>query len=195
MILSQTTQKLISSYETWHQSIQPKERVAKIHVDEVASKVAAFYEKIRGIIDWKEEHLLKKGAIERMLKRKFFSGIDLTNGNFDSSSVAESLILELIRGGHFPNDQIEESKINEVQKIIDKYVFILNNLPQEEKRIQFYSWFSSIAACEIEEILSPSLKERALIDYMFEIMKERIKLNEGILVKKGIREEDKNIQT
>lgn len=194
MVLSQETQKLISCYEVWHQSLQPKDKTAKIHVDEVASKVAAFYEKIRGIIDWKEEHLLKKGAIERMLKRKFFSGIDLTNGNFDNNSASESLILELIRGGHFPNDQIEESKIKEVQKIIDKYIFILNNLPEEEKRIQFYSWFSSIAACEIEEILSPSLKERALINYMFQIMKQRIKLNQGILAKKSIKEEDKNIQ-
>jgi len=191
--LSQSTQKLISRYR---ESLQPGKRTTTIHVDEVASKVAAFYEKIRGIIDWKEEHLLKKGAIERMLKRRIFSGIDLTKGNISANSIAESLVLELIRGGHFPNDKIEESKIKDVQKTIDKYVFILNNAPSQQKKskIQLCSWLSSIAACEIEEILSPSLKERALIDYMFELMKERIRLNEGIFLKGGVEKEEKNIQ-
>jgi len=181
--LSQPTQKLISRYQQWHQSLQPKEEIPTIHVDEVASKVAAFYEKIRGIIDWKEEHLLKRRAIERILKRRLFSQMDLTNGNFSPQIlIAEPLVLELIRGGHFPNDKIEESKIEEVQKSIDKYISVLNkaNLRPSRRtgkksKIQLYSWLSAIAACEIEEILSPSIKERALIDYMFEQMKERIK--------------------
>lgn len=194
--LSQSTQELIGRYQAWYQSLQPKEGVSTIHVDEVASRVAAFYEKIRGIIDWKEEHLLKKGAIERILKRRFFSGVDLANGNFSGNKIAEPLVLELIRGGHFPNDKIEESKIREVQKTIDKYVFILNNAPTQPKKskIQLYNWLSSIAACEIEEILAPSLRERALIDFMFKLMRERIKLNEGILVRRGMKEEEKNIQ-
>lgn len=178
--LSQATEKLISRYQQWFQSLQPKEGVATIYVDEVASRVAAFYEKIRGIIDWKEEHLFKRGAIERILKRRLFSQLDLSNGNFAESSIAEPLVLELIRGGHFPNDKIEESKIKEVQRAIDKYVFILNQVPSDSKKskIQLYGWLSGIAACEIEEILSPSLKERALISYMFELMKEGIKLNQ-----------------
>lgn len=194
--LSQPTQKLISRYRSWYQSLQPKEGAATIHVDEVASKVAAFYEKIRGIIDWKEEHLLKRRAIERILKRRLFSQLDLANGNFSKNLIAEPLVLELIRGGHFPNDKIEESKINEVQRTIDKYVFILNQATsgQKKSKFQLYSWLSSIAACEIEEILSPSLKERALINYMFELMRERIRVNEGILKVRGMSEREENVQ-
>ena len=110
--VSDLTQKLISKYDQWHKSQEPKKNVATIHVDEVASKVAAFYEKIRGIIDWKEEHLLKRRAIERILKRRLFSKLDLSNGNiFEDPNIAEPLVLELIRGGHFPNDKIPESKI------------------------------------------------------------------------------------
>ena len=187
--LSQSTQKLIQQYQLWHQSLQP-EQGTTIHVDEVASRVAAFYEKIRGIIDWKEEHLLKRGAIERMLKRKLFSKINLIEGDFSGLS-AESLVLELIRGGHFPNDEIEELKIEEVQKTIDKYIFVLNNAPASQDgsgKIQLCNWLSSIAACEIEETLSSSLRERALIDYMFEIIKERISFS------KNITEETKEAQ-
>jgi len=190
--VSESTQKLISRYQNWHQSLQPKEGITTIHVDEVASRVAAFYEKIRGIIDWKEEHLLKRGAIERILKRRIFSKL-LSEGVISSSVIAEPLVLELIRGGHLPNDQVPESRINEVQKIIDKYVFIVNNTSyyRKKSRIQLYSWISGIAACEIEEILSPAIKERALISYMFEIINQKIELDQKI----KITEQEKNNQT
>ena len=192
--LSQPTQKLIQQYQFWHESLQPKEGMPTIHVDEVASKVAAFYEKIRGIIDWKEEHLLKRRAIERILKRRLFSKLDLSNGNiFEDPNIAEPLVLELIRGGHFPNDKIPELKIQEVQKAINKYVFVLNQAKSGPKKskLQLYSWISQIAACEIEEILSSSIKERALIDYMFQVINQRIKLNE----KAKLNENEKNTQT
>jgi len=194
--LSQSTQKLIEQYQVWYRSLQPNKEISTIHVDEVASKVAAFYEKIRGIIDWKEEHLLKRGAIERILKRKFLIQMDIGSENPPKKLFAESLVLELIRGGHFPNDTIEEFKINEVQTAINKYIFILRHpvLEQKNSKLQLYSWISGIAACEIEEILSPSLKERSLIMYMFESMKDSIKLNEGIIKINAVGEKEKNIQ-
>jgi hypothetical protein len=190
--ISETTQKLISRYQKWQESLEPKQGIATIHVDEVASRVAAFYEKIRGIIDWKEEHLLKRRAIERILKRRLFSKL-LSEGTISENSIAEPMVLELIRGGHFPNDKIEETKIEQVQKAVDKYIFIVNNTNYDQKKskIQLYSWLSAIAACEIEEILSPSIRERALISYMFEIMSQRIETNEKI----KISEEEKNTQT
>jgi len=184
--LSEPTKVLINNFEKWRSSLQPKENAPTIHVDEVASKVAAFYEKIRGIIDWKEEHLLKRRAIERILKRKIL---------MEENNIAESLVLELIRGGHFPNDRIEEEKITRVEKTIKKYIFILNNARVEEKKIHLYTWLSEIAACEIEEILSPSLRERALINYMFETLKQRIQLTERILKIKRVSDKEKNTQT
>ena len=38
--ISQQTQKLLQRYQTWYQSLQKKEGVPVLHVDEVASKVA-----------------------------------------------------------------------------------------------------------------------------------------------------------
>lgn len=168
--LSQNTQKLIQKYQVWYSQLQPEEGIATIHVDEVASKVAAFYEKIRGVVDWREEHLMRRAAIERMLKRRLLL-------SKDAEEIAQSSVLELIRGGHFPNDRIEESKTEEVRKIIDKYVFVLDNSPQpptEKIKAQLYDWLLSIAACEIEETLAPPKRETALIEYMAELMEERI---------------------
>ena len=188
--VSQSTQKLIQRYRSWKESLKKKEGVSTIHVDEVASKVAAFYEKIRGIVDWKEEHLMKRGAIERSLKRRLLI-------SKEGKAIAEPLVLELIRGGHFPNDHIEESKIGEVEKILNKYIYILDKSPDshsEKIKLQLYNWILGIAACEIEETLSSSGRERALIDYMMESMREKIKIKEGIIVVGGMSEETKNTQ-
>ncbi len=193
--LSEATQRLITKYNLWQQSQKPKEGVSTIHVDEVASRVAAFYEHIRTIVDWKEEHLMRRSAIIRKLKRRFLS-LELNNYS-EEEDIAEPLILELIRGGHFPNDNIEESKISDVKKIIDKYIFILKNSPENKKGkagLQFYNWLLEIAACEIEETLSPYTRETALINYMFDLMKEKILVKEDIFKRELLREEDKDIQ-
>lgn len=170
--LSQSTQKLVQRYQEWHQSLQQKEEATTIHVDEVAARVAAFYEKIRGVVDWREEHLMRRVAIERILKRRLFL-------NNSGEEIAAPLVLELIRGGHCPNDRIEESKIEEVKKLLDKYIFIIENSPSppiNETKFQLEDRILNIAACEIEEVLCPSLREMAQIEYMAEEMREKIEI-------------------
>lgn len=193
--LSDLTKKLIRQYSLAQEQESLKSGKTTIHVDEVALKVAAFYEQIRTIVDWKEEHLMRRAAIIRKLKRRFF---DLELNNFsDIENVAESLVLELIRGGHFPNDKIEETKISDVQGILDKYIFILKNNPENKAGkagLNFYNWLIEVAACEIEETLAPSIKEMALIDYMFESMKQKIKISDQIYKSGLLKREDTSIQ-
>jgi len=183
--ISQQTQNLIGQYKAWYGSLQKTEGSPTIHVDEVASQVAALYEKIRGIIDWREEHLLRRGAIERILKRRLFLRVG-------QKIEARPFVLELIRAGHFPNDKVEEFKIEMVQEALDKYIFIIEKSPQpknEKNKIQLQNWLSCVAACEVEEILDPPRKERILIDYMAGIMKDKI------VLKNNLTEEEKSIQT
>src|SRR5437763_1669337 len=100
--LSPQAQRLLQRYREWYQSLQNKE-TATLHTDETASKIAALYEKTRELLDWKEEHLLRRAAIWRILKRKLL----LSNGQ---KIIAEPFVLELIRAGHFPNDGVAELK-------------------------------------------------------------------------------------
>ena len=191
--LSQETKDLASKYLLWQKSLKSKD-TPTIHVDEVASKVAGFYEKIRTIIDWKEEHLMKRAAIIRKLKRRF---LDLELNNFTTEHIAEPLIMELIRGGYFPNDKIEESKIGDVQKIIEKYVFILKHSPENKKGkagLQFYNNLLEIAACEIEETLDPAIREMSLIEYMFNMMRERIKVSDAVYERNLLKKEETDLQ-
>ncbi len=189
--LSKPTQRLIDQYHEWYWLSQPKEGAVTIHVDEVASKVAAFYERIREIVDWKEEHLMRRMAIERILKRRLFINTGVKK--------AEPFILELIRGGHFPNDRIEKTKIEEVQYVIDKYAYILENNPpppKDKTKAQLYNKILGIAACEIEETLDPAsyLKANSLIEYMEATIREKIVIGEEALTRVGMSEREKDIQ-
>jgi hypothetical protein len=192
--ISQSIQELVSKYKLWQDSLRKKEGVPLISVDEIASKVAVFYEKIRMVLDWREEHLIRRNAIERVLKRKTF----LYHKIPDSSNVAESLVLELVRGGYFPNNKIEESKIEEVKKALEKYTLFLEKSLKElndKQQIELYDWLMDIASCEIEEILDPPIREKALIDYMTKVMTERIEISQNSYLFKKIDLKEKYIQT
>src|SRR3989338_10071170 len=111
MELSKNVKNLIEQHKLWRQDIEPKSGDANISVDEVAARVASFYEKIRGVVDWREEHLLRKTAIERILKRRVFT-------KTPGEDFAEPFLEELVRGGHFPNESIPKRKIPEIQQIV-----------------------------------------------------------------------------
>lgn len=184
-VLSPPINAFIKEYQE-ELSLSRKSEAATIHVDEIASKIARIYEKIRKVLDWKEENVLRRSAILRILKRFFISkisGITLTLTT-DINQVAESLTLQLIRGGHLPNDEIAVQKIDLVAQALKKYLYILENAPFNEtnakfvfkKRINFYGWLLEVASCEIEDILARPIKENALIKAMTVAMSERIKI-------------------
>jgi hypothetical protein len=173
-MISHNTQKFLQKFQDYF-TTKPSGKESKIHVDYIASRVASFYEKIRSIVDYQEEHLLRKNAIERMLKRRLII-------KKDGKNIAKPLIYELIRAGHFPNDIIPERKIEEVNTIIDKYILILNNLPalKKNEKEELSNWITGLASCEIEEKLAPPTEDEILAEYMYEIMEERILLKDNV---------------
>lgn len=197
-IISPHITNLLQKYQ---ENLKPSatKEVNRIHVDEIASKVAYLYERIIKIIDWKEENLLRRNAIERFLKRNLIAELSKVNFIFKTNvkEISEPLVKELIRGGHLPNDEISQEKVPAVQKIIEKYLYIIKNAPFSnssfilKKKVNFYNWILEIAACEIEEILSPPPKENDLMETMTLLMAERIRLEP----ENSLSEEEKILQT
>ncbi len=169
--LTKPTEKLIQAFE--RKKEDKKENASpKIKVNRTVSKLAFLYEKIRNVIDYKEEHLLRKNAIKRVLKRR------LTNQS-SAQKISEPMIFELIRGGYLENEIVSENKISKVEKIINKYILLLNSYhnksekPENEKK-DYMDWILGIAACEIEEIFASRVKDEAMADFMYEVMSENI---------------------
>ncbi|MFH0928325.1 MAG: hypothetical protein V1821_02510 [bacterium] len=126
-----------------------------IHVSEAISTAASFYERVRNLVDFRAEHLLRKAAIHRILKRRV-----LFMGQRDG--LAESLVRELIRARHLPNDRVPESRITEVEQILNKYLALIDLL--NEGRLALHpetNWLIEMGAVEIEEVFSPHFIEHA----------------------------------
>jgi len=184
--MSNHLQKLIEQAKRWKQFFEIRPGVLTIQADEIVGKVISFYERVRRILDWREQHLVRRNALERILKRRFF-----LKNNVD----AEEFILEVIQAGYFPNNQIPRSKTQEVKRIFEKYFYILSHAqpPKSKNRGQFYHLILDIASCEIESTLDPAsyFKNDSLIEFMESFIKERILIGKKILGQGLLTEEEK----
>lgn len=161
--------ELIKRYRAYLEERKPREGVAKIHVDEIAAKVAGFYERIRSVIEYREEHILRKNFIDRVLRRRLF--LKDINPN-----IAEPLIKEIIRGGRLPNDAVPETKTKDVERIIENYIVLRNRLKllKRRKRESVAEWLMKITTSAVEECLFPPLKDNMMADTMFWSLRERL---------------------
>jgi len=159
--------------------------VSPLEVDEFASKIAKVYEKVRRIIDWKEENIIRRTAIERILKRTLLSELSgLGQSSLDADKLTEPLVLEMMRSGYFAPGRVSKNKIPLAKNSLTKYIYILNNSPLAQRnnslkikeRVNFFNWILEIAACEIEEILEPAFKENALINFMTTTLYQRARV-------------------
>src|SRR3989339_1310893 len=80
----------------------------KIKVSDLVSKMAFYYEKIRNTVDYKEEHLLRKNAIERILRRQIVIEGVISLKGLNSREIAQELLTELIRAAYLKNNTVEE---------------------------------------------------------------------------------------
>jgi len=162
-----------------------KKPMTPIHVDEIASHIAKFYEQIRKVIDWKEDNVLRRSAIERSLKRTLFPKLTgvTTRPDIDSYRVAYSVTADLIRGGHLLNDEVPQEHVDLVQAVLDKYLYVLKHakFPTSEliplkRKINFTYFIIELAAVDIEDILTNPVKERVLLEAMTQTLNSRIRI-------------------
>ena len=150
-----------------------------IEIEEMGENIALLYEKIRNLIEYKDDHLIKRNAIERILKRNLL--IELRRGDF-----ADQFLEELALSGYLEKEKIREELKTKIRKVLAKYQKATRLVSGYETK----KWLVSIASCEIEEILFPNPTRFALVRAMYETVKNRIKIKEP----DNIKESEKNIQ-
>lgn len=164
----------------------------KIKVSELISRLAFFYEKIRNAVDYDEDHLLRKNAIARILRRQVV--IEGVIKDVDSSGLSAHLLTELIRGGYLPNNEIPENKIDEVAILLEKYIRLKDqvlarinaslNLKTDigaakrllQEKNNTIKWLLNMAACEIEENLAPGRVKQMIVNNLFDVLTRDIVL-------------------
>ena len=166
--------------------------IPRIKVSTLISRLAFFYEKIRNAVDYDEEHLLRKNAILRILRRQIV--IEGAVKESDSPKIAEHLLVELIRGSYLPNNQIPETKIMEVAVMLEKYISLKNQMSVKINaelnfkvdinkakdliniKNKLTHWLLTLAACEIEENLAPNKVKQIIVTNLFATLSKNIKL-------------------
>lgn len=191
--LNESAKKLFQViYSEQNKKEEIDDDIPKIQVSSLVSRVAFFYEKIRNAVDYEEEHLVRKNAIARILRRQVM--IEGVIKDIKSEEITEHLLDELIRGSYLPNNTIPETKIKEIAIILEKYVRLRNYLVLNmssslnfktdinkakdllNERNRLVHWLLDLAACEIEENLAPNLVKQMIVNNLFDVLSKNIKL-------------------
>jgi hypothetical protein len=181
-------------YHEQHKEEKDEDEVPKIKVSELISKMSFYYEKIRNAVDYKEEYLLRKNAIARILKRQLVIEGAITAQVSRSHDIAKHLLIELIRAAYLPNNKLPETKIDEIGKVIEKYVLLRRyslDYGKENNKMtgDLTKWIITMAACDIEERLGRNKVEQVVISDLYDNLSKNIQLREDSEYK-----EDREIQ-
>jgi hypothetical protein len=176
-----------------HQTENQSDESPKITVSELVSKVAFFYEKLRNAIDYDEDHLLRKNAIIRIMRRQVM--IEGVLKGASAEELSKHLLVELIRGAYLPNGKVPATKIGEIAIMLEKYLVlkskIMAKIDEEiglrkditkadqmiKRKNAAISWIMSLAACEIEESLGQNQVKQAVVVNMFNWLRKHVEFS------------------
>src|SRR5438105_2428238 len=85
-----------------------------LEVNRIIAKAASFYEKVRYLIDYREEHTIRRAALERILKRRVFIELQAESGAV--------LLQELVDGTYITKEEATEEAAKDIDAIIRKFL-------------------------------------------------------------------------
>ncbi len=138
------------------------------NVSRAVSAFAVLFEKVRNAVEFRAEHLIRRAAIERILKRRV-----LLNGA--AGSIAENLITELLWAKYIDSSFVDEAKISEITLIIDKYLVIKQAISAGHADIP-WDYVLGVASSEIDEAIIPAKKRQALLYFFYQANRSKISL-------------------
>ncbi len=137
---------------------------SRIHVHAAVSRFAILYEQIRNAVDYKDDHLLRRSAIKRILNRQLIL-------EHDPTAIATGLVRELIGAGYLPNNELPESLIDDTAIRVKKYLIIARIRVGSESH---FEWLRNLLAVELEEIFVDATRDKALVTFLYERLADRI---------------------
>jgi hypothetical protein len=153
-----------------------------IKVSDTVSVAVSVYETIRNTLEYDEEHLLRRNAIRRILKRRL--------SEVDSKKNSSKLLRELIWSKYLPNNKVPLKMIDTVANIFEKYHQMFLSLDENSKQDkEHYEWLLDVLSSEIETVLGPPCVDEALASYAYQALKKRVTWSTNT-----IKEADQDLQ-
>src|SRR3989338_2528465 len=148
-----------------------------LSVSQTVSFFAILYEKIRNAVEFREEHLIRRAAIERILSRRLAL-------NPNGQTEAENLIRELMWARYIPPDSVTLTEIDHYQEIINRFLELKQRVLSGRNftiRQKYAEYIIDFMTCELEEELDPdkTQKKAIFLHYFYQVQKNKIDI-EGL---------------
>ncbi len=152
-------------------------------VNPLVAELASWYEKFRNSIEYRDEEVILRASIERILKRRLALG-----GNGETT--AKHLLQELVWARYLPEAILTEESIKKIEKIIDFYLEVKSGVVKSHgmKEAKIRPLMFQLLSAEIEGEINPNEVEDALSNFIFYILEKNIESTPE-------HEEQKNVQT
>ncbi len=165
--LSNAAQVLIREYDKSYATVYEK----TISVNPVVAEVATWYEKFRTAMDYREDEVILRAAIERILKRRLLLG-----GN--GKTTAEPLVRELVWARYFPDSSVPEAIIEKVENAIDLYLELEGQIDRKHRlnKTLVNEWIVQLVSAEIEHILKDNREKDLLSNFIYKLFKDKVEI-------------------
>ena len=167
--------KVVAGQQFGRNSSEPR-----VEVNESLGILAFAYEKLRNSVEYREDQVLLRGAIKRILKRRL-------NPLWQYESIASALIRELIWARYLKNDSIPETKIDEIESMLRKYNVLRQSVMKVKESEDWQDWIIGIAACDIEQVLVDRQSSNALAEVMYQSFSSQVHIA-------GLAEYERDVQ-
>ncbi|MEK7615054.1 MAG: hypothetical protein AAB431_01560 [Patescibacteria group bacterium] len=181
--MEKTLQHLIQTIEQIQEEAALKTKDEDvIRVSDTISVAASAYETVRNTLEYDEEHLLRRNAIRRILKRRL--------GETNAEDLATKLLRELVWAKYLPNKRVSNKKIGSVAVILEKYKRMFGSLEEDTKEGQDrYQWLLDVLSTEIEYLVAPPCVDESLASYAYQALRQRVEWDTTL-----VSEEDRDLQ-
>ncbi len=138
-------------------------------INPLVSELASWYEKFRNSIEYRDEEVILRASIERILKRRLALG-----GN--GATTAKPLLKELVWARYFPESLYTEDTIASLEKVINFYIHLKSEVvkSQQVKEGDMRELMFQLMSSDIEEMLHPNKVEEAVGNYIFHVLQKSI---------------------
>lgn len=151
--------------------------LSQLSVSQTVSFFALVYERIRNAVEFREDHLILRAAIERIIKRRL-------SLNPDAKGEAENLLRELLWARYFDNGDLGGEDVKKAQEILDRHILLKRQIVSgREPEMQQYlnQFLLDLLTCELEETLKPAsaVKQTNFTFFIYQVLRGKVKI-EGL---------------
>ena len=130
----------------------------------VVGVLARVYEKARNAMEYRADHLVRRAAIERILKRQLIF-------RSEPLAVARELMLELKWAKYLRAIELEQVTIEMLEAIFNKY------FRSQSARSVPFDWLIGAISAEIEEAFNLNTDYRKFTTFAYQAIKQKVKIS------------------